>query len=154
MSNAIGLKSLLNADGSIEMPTTGPGVRQPVCVIFTSLSCTLKALERAAQLANPLQSGIEIVAVESVPFALPLDEPPVPFGFLVRRLQEMAAKFPEQIKVSAYLCRDQMAALNRVLNRSFPVVIGIRKAWWLSREERLARKLRHAGYNLILVEAE
>jgi hypothetical protein len=111
-------------------------------------------LEKASQLANPLQCGIEILAVEAVPFALPLDNPPVPFEFLVNRLKEMAARFPQQIKISAYLCRDQLEALTRVLNRNSPVVMGVRKRWWPTHDEKLARKLRSAGYTVILVETE
>ena len=66
----------------------------------------------------------------------------------------MAAQFPVQIKISAYLCRDPLEALKRILNRNCPVVMGVRKRWWPTRDERVARKLRRAGYNVILVETE
>jgi hypothetical protein len=154
MSTAIGLERLLSIDRKIEMQAIGPGFRLPVFVIFTSINRTLKALEKAGQLANPLRTRIEIIAVQTVPFTLPLDEPPVPFEFVVRRLEEMANQFQEQIKISAYLCRDSSEALKCVLNRNCPVVMGVRKRLWPTRDERLARKLRRAGYNVTLVETE
>ena len=85
---------------------------------------------------------------------LPLDEPPVPFEFVIRRLKETTENFPMLLGISAYLCRDPLVALKRVLSRNCLVVMGLRKRWWPTRDERLARKLRHAGYNLISVEAE
>jgi len=154
MSTAIGIEKLISIDSEILMRAINPGFRLSVSVIFTSINRTLIALEKASQLAEPLKSGIEILAVQTVPFALPLDEPPVPFGFVVRRLKEMVAQFAVQIKISAYLCRDQLEALKRVLNRDYPVVMGVRKRWWPTRNKRLARKLRRAGYDVILIETE
>jgi hypothetical protein len=34
------------------------------------------------------------------------------------------------------------------------VVIGSRNRWWLAREKRLARKLRHLGHQVIVTEKE
>ncbi len=125
-----------------------------VFVIFTSMNRTLKAMEEAAQLTKPLGARIEVLTAQVVPFPLPLNDPPVSLEFVVRHLEEMAAGFPQKIRVSAYLCRDPMEAYKRVLNRTCPVVIGIRKRWWPTRDRRLARKLRRAGYDVILVETE
>ena len=154
MSTVIGLEESFTTDRKIEMQAIGSEFWLPVYVIFTSIACTLKALEKASQLANPLRGRIEIIAVKSVPFTLPLDEPPVPFKFVVRRLEEMTSRFPESIRISSYLCREPLEALKRILNRNCPVVMGVRKWWFPAREERLARKLRRAGYNFILVETE
>jgi hypothetical protein len=154
MSTAIGLEKSIGVDRAIDLRVVSPGFRLPVFVIFTSINRTLKALEKANQLAKPLQTGIVILAIQMVPYSLPLDEPPVPFEFVVRRLEEMADQFPEKTKISAYLCRDPMEALKSVLKHNCPVVMGIRKRWWPTRDERLARKLRHAGYDVILVEME
>jgi hypothetical protein len=154
MSTAIGLEKLFKIDSDVKPQTIGSGSGSPVFVVVTSIDHTLKALEKASQLAEPLQSRIEILAVEEVPFALPLDNPPVSSEYLVRHLEEMAARFPQPIKISAYLCRDQLEALTRVLNRNCPVVMGVRKRWWPTHDEKLARKLCSAGYNVILVETE
>ena len=131
-----------------------PEPKISVFVIFTSANRTLKALEKAGELAKPSGAGILVVAVQTVPYPLPLDRPPVPFESVIRRFVEMAGNFPESPKVSAYLCRDPLEALKRVLSADSTVVIGIRKRWWPTCDERLARKLRRAGYTVILVETE
>ena len=57
------------------------------------------------------------------------------------------------IRFSAYMCRDPLAALNRILIPNSLVVMAVPgKSLWPNRDERLARKLRRAGYDLILVE--
>jgi len=152
MSTAIGLEKLFRIDHNMKPQAISFGFGSPIFVVFTSIHHTLKALEKASELAKPLRGGIEILAVETVPFALPLDNPPVPSEFLVKRLEEMATRFPGQIKISAYLCRDRLEALTRVLDRNCPVVVGVRKRWWPTRDGRLAQKLRRAGYTVILTE--
>jgi hypothetical protein len=154
MSTAAVLEKSIGAGSETNLPALNQGVDLPVVVIATSLNRTMKALEKADQLARPLRTGIEILAVQTVPYMLPLDEPPVRFGFVVRRLEEMAARVPEQTKISAYACRDRVEALKRVLNPHCPVVIGVKKKWWPTEDKRLAGKLRRAGFNVNLVETE
>ena len=111
-------------------------------------------MEKAREIARPLGANVVVVAVQVVPYPLPLDRPPVPMEFVVRRFQERASEFSGRTLVSAYLCRDPLVALKQILNPNCPVVMGIRKKWWPTRDERLARKLRRAGYEIILVETE
>jgi hypothetical protein len=123
-------------------------------VVFTSLDWTLKALEKAREIAEPVEANIVVAAVQVVPFPLPLDRPPVPMEFLVRRFEEKANEFPEGTQIQVYLCRNPMEAFKRILKPNCPVVIGLRKRWWPTRYGRLARKLRRAGYDVILAETE
>jgi len=125
-----------------------------VFVVFTSVDLTLRALEKARAMARPLGASIVIVAVQVVPFPLQLNEPPVSMEFVIRRFEEEAGEFSENTSVSAYLCRDAIEAFKRILNPKCPVVIGIVKRRWPTREERLARKLCRAGYDVILAKAE
>jgi hypothetical protein len=154
MTNAINVFQSIGIDSKSKLQAINANYRLPVFVIFTSIDRTLKALEKACEVAKPLQTRIEILVVQTVPYLLPLDDPSVPLEFIVKRLEEATAQFPEQIKISAYLCRDLLEALKRVLNRNCPVVIGIGKKWWPTSDERLARKLRRAGYDVVLVETE
>jgi hypothetical protein len=153
MSTALGVEKPISFDSETKPQIINSGFVQPVFVVFTSINRTLNVLEKASQLAKPLQGGIEVLAIQTVPYSLPLEDPSVPSQFLVSRLEEMAAQFPEQIKISAYLCRDLLDALKRILNRNCAVVMGVRKRWWPTRDQRAARKLRRAGYNVILVES-
>jgi hypothetical protein len=154
MSTAAVLEKSIRAGSGINLPALNQGFDLPVVVIATSMNRTMRALEKADQLARPLGTGIEILVVETVPYALPLDEPPVRLGFVVGRLEEMAARIPEQTKITAYTCRDRVEAVKRVLNPHCPVVIGVRKRWWPTHDKWLVRKLRRAGFNVNLVETE
>jgi hypothetical protein len=53
-----------------------------------------------------------------------------------------------------YLCRDSSETLLAVLKPRSLVVIGGRRRWWPTREERLAKKLRGAGHEVIFAELE
>jgi hypothetical protein len=145
---------IFEEDKEPKLQTASPGLSLSVSVIFTSMNWTLKALEKALQLANRLHTGIEILVLQVVPFALPLDKPPVQVEIFAKGLEEIASRFPGKTQISVYLCRDRGEALKRILNRNYPVVMGFRKRWWPSRDERLARELRRGGYDVQLVETE
>ena len=131
-----------------------PNCSRSVVVIFTSANRTLKALESARSLAKTLCRPIVVLATPVVPYPLELEEPQVPFNFKIRNFAETAKQYPEDISVVAHPCRDRLEALKQVLPPDSPVLVGIRKRWWPSRDERLARKLSRAGYNMILVNQE
>jgi hypothetical protein len=155
MSITAGFKKSVGIAISDDEPQcVSPDSQASVFVIFTSAKRTLKALEKAGELANSLGAGIVIVATQIVSYVLPLDEPSIAFEFAVRRLEIMASQFPLKTQVSAYLCRNPLEALKRILTPDSPVVIGVRKRWWPTRDEKLARKLRRAGYVVTLVETE
>jgi hypothetical protein len=154
MSTAIGLVKSISIDDKTELEAIGAGSRLPVFVVFTSLDRTLKALERATQLAKHRNTEVEIVDMQTVPYSLPLNDPSVPSEYISRHLSEMAAQFSESIRISTYICRDSLDALKLVLNRDCPVAIGVRKRWWPTRDGRLAQKLRRSGYNVISVETD
>lgn len=140
--------------GEPEIHCIVPEPETAVYVIFTSINWTLKALEKAREISRPFGVNIVVVIVQVVPFPLPLDKPPVPMEFVTRCFEKKVEEFPEEIKISAYLCRDPMVALKRVLNRRDPVVMGVRKTIWPTRDKRLAGQLKRAGYGIILVETE
>jgi hypothetical protein len=155
MSTVLSIEKFGFIDGETRPEAISIEALLPVFVIFTSMNGTLKALEKASQLAQPLNSGIEMLAVQTVPYALPLDMPFVSSEFLARRLEAMTARFSNPIRISTYLCRDPVVAFRHILNRNCQVVMGIRKkSWWPTRDRRLARKLRRAGFDVILVESE
>ena len=131
-----------------------PELGLSVYVVFTSIPWTLKALQKAREMAEPLGAKVVVVAAQAVPYPLPLDRPPVPMEFVVRRFEEMAGISHGKIHLAAYLCRDLFEALKSILNPHSPVVMGTKGRWLPNREERLARKLRRSGYDVILVRSE
>jgi hypothetical protein len=131
-----------------------PNCARSVVVLFTSANRTLKALESARSLANTLCLPIVVLATPVVPYPLELEEPQVPFNFKIRNFAETANQYPEDISVVAYNCRDRMQSLKQVLPTDSPVLVGIRKRWWPTSDERLARDLERAGYSVTVVETE
>ena len=124
-----------------------------IVVIFTSSSATIAALMRAGSLAKSLNADITLIVPQVVPFPLPLTSPPVLLDFQESRFREIAEGIPVEIGVHLYLCRDKLETLKEVLQPRSLVVVGGRKSVWPTREERLARKLRRAGHDVIFTES-
>jgi len=145
----------------ILVPATGrpahPAVEEKdrrlnVAVVFTSVESTLAALQEAGTLANSLGARIQLVVPQVVPYPLPLDSPPVLVEFNENRFRVMASKSPVETSVHIYLCRDRFETLVSVLQPGSIVVLGGRERWWPTKEKRLARKLRRAGFEVFFKE--
>jgi hypothetical protein len=74
--------------------------------------------------------------------------------FNENRFRVMACECPVETSVQIYLCRDRFETLKSVLQRGSVVVVGGRKRWWPTKDERLARQLRRAGYEVLFQETE
>ena len=123
-----------------------------IAVVFTSVDSTLAALKEAGNLANSLGARITLVVPQVVPFPLPLETPPVLVEFNENRFRVMASESPVETGVQIYLCRDRFETLVSVLKHGSIVVLGGQHRWWPTKEERLARKLRRAGYEVVFKE--
>jgi len=123
-----------------------------VTVVFTSVHATIAALQKAGTLAESLGARVTLVVPQIVPFPLPLTSPPVLLEFQEKRFMEIASESPVDVNVQLYLCRDGMETLKKVLRPHSLVVVGGRKRFWPTLAQRLARKLRKAGHEVILSE--
>jgi hypothetical protein len=74
--------------------------------------------------------------------------------FNENRFRVMASESLVETSVQVYLCRDRLEALTSVLKPGSIVVLGGKKRWWRTKDERLARKLRRAGYEVLFKETE
>jgi len=119
-------------------------------VLFTGLPGTLAALRKATELAHGLDARLRLVVPQVVPYPLPLASPPVLLEFNQRRFQAIAAAQPVATHVEIFLCRDVDTVLIEVLPQGSTVLIGGRKRWWRTAEERLARRLQRMGHHIIL----
>jgi hypothetical protein len=131
-----------------------PEPQLEVSVFFTSREQTLKALRKAGDIARPVGASIVVLVAQTVPYPLPLDKPPVRLDCVIRRFEKIARQYPVKTQVRICLCRDPLEMLKSTLSADSLVVVGTRKGWWPTREARLARKLRRAGYEVILEETE
>jgi hypothetical protein len=128
--------------------------RLNIAVVFTTVDATLAALRKAGALANRLGAHITLMVPQVVPYPLPLESPPVLIDWNERRFRVIAEESPVDTTVRLYLCRDRVAALLNALSPQSMVVLGGPKRWWPTSETILARKLRNAGHEVILVETE
>ncbi len=145
-------------------PATGrPGLpeidredsRLDIAVVFTSVEYTLAALRHAGALANRLAGRITLLVLQSVPYPLPLTSPPVLIDWNERRFRVITEASPVDTTVRLYLCRDRDETLKKALGQRYLVVLGGPRTWWpFTAEERLARKLRRSGYEVVFIETE
>lgn len=120
-----------------------------VVVPFTDFSGTLAALSLAAQLGRNLDARINLVALQTVPYGLELTRPPIALEWLEERLRDLALRSPIDIHVDIILSRDAKWALRHMLKPYSLVVIGGRRRWWRTKEQRLAETLRHDGHRVM-----
>jgi hypothetical protein len=117
----------------------GAGGQVEVVVVHTAIPTTLVALKTAATLAKGLSARVRLLVPQVVPYALPLEHPPVPISFTERRFRTVAEK----------------AA---VLRPRSLIVVGARSTSWWSRawpsaETRLARRLRRLGHQVVFANS-
>ena len=126
--------------------------RLNIAVVFTSVRSTLAALKEAGDLASQLGARITLIVPEIVPYPIPLEAPPVPVAFNEHRFRVIANESPIETQVQIYLCRDRLVALKSALKPGSIVVLGGPKRWWPTKDERLARDLRGAGFEVVFKE--
>lgn len=119
-----------------------------VSVIFTDIAGTRAALRMAEELALKLRARIHLFQPYEVPYALPLNKPPIRVEFLEAQARELARGTHLNVAVQILLCRDRKRALGVLLKPDSLVVIGGRKRWWPTPSQKLARALRGAGHDV------
>ena len=125
-----------------------------VNVLFTDDEGTRTALKQAVDLASGLDAATRIIVPYIVPFPLPLNDPPVPLNFTCERIQCLAGSVGADPYVDLYLCRDRVDLLQKILPPESIIVIGARKRWFPTRAERIARRLRKQGCDVLLARYE
>jgi hypothetical protein len=123
-----------------------------VHVIYTDPQGTLAALQAAEALASQLQARITLLAAHAVPYHLPLNSPPISIQFAKSRLIEIAQQGQLHTSIEIYICRDRTFCLFQALTSKSVVILGARKRWWPSKDIRLAKRLRSAGHQVILIQ--
>ena len=136
-----------------QAPATDSG-RLRIYVLFTEMRETLVALQSAAALSTGLPAEIALIVPLLVPYPLLLEEPPVPLGFLCRRITQLAAAVTTEIEAYVYLCRDPASTIAAALRPQSLVVIGRRNRWLFGRSRRVARKLQHLGHHVVLADCK
>lgn len=147
-----GEESWSPAIGLPGLPETGSERRLEIAVVFTSAASTVRALRAAATLARGLNAHVSLIVPQVVPYPLPLEKPPVPLDFTVRRLLEIAGATSTQTTIRLYLCRQRAETVIAALKPRSIVFIGARKRLWRTKEQTLAHRLRRTGHTVVLAE--
>ncbi len=126
-----------------------------VTVLATTEEGTTAALNAARWLAVDLDARITILKMEVVPFRFPLYRPLVSLKSTISQQHSLVRRSgarEEDVDFQIRLCRDCESGLQSVLRRPALVVIGGRRHWWVSGEEKLQRALRRLGHHVIFID--
>jgi hypothetical protein len=134
--------------------TSGSDGQLEVALLFTAREATVSALEKTTAFLTGLNARINLVAVQTVPYTLALNHPPVSVSFNEQRLQDIVSESPIETTAHLYICRCPFETLTSVLMPGSILVVGTRKRWWPTWERKLARKLESAGFRILLLEVD
>jgi hypothetical protein len=156
---SLAIEKILAPASGYPTQSTGDAADQTlnISVVFTSLESTLVALKEAGNLASSLGAHITLLVFQIVPYPLSVETPPVLLEFSEERFRVIANKSPVETSVQIYLCRDRFETLTSVLKPGALVVVGGRQRrwpWWATKDERLSRRLRRAGCEVLFKERE
>lgn len=119
-----------------------------VNVLYTGESGTSMALAAAAQLSRGLGGTVHLIALQPVPYPLPIDCPPVSAEWLAEDIQRLAAAQSCPADYELVFCRNRRQTLLERLQPNSLLVLGGEPRWWRW-ERRLARAARRAGHEVL-----
>jgi hypothetical protein len=122
-----------------------------VNVVYTGLPFTPETLRAASKLASGLGARVTVHVTHVIPYPLALKCPPVPVEFAEDALLQMARGLAVETDIRVYLCRDRTETIRHALRPDSVVVIGNRRRWWPTREQKLAELLKRDGHRVILI---
>ena len=138
--------------GSLE--TDGYAEELDVVVPYTEWSVTDRLLKRAAALTAGLNARLTLVAVHTVPYPATFECPAAVHAYLVEQLVDLASRCPLPVNPQVVLARGRTEGFAYVLKPESIVLLGARKHWWRTEEERLARSLARDGHKVVLLHVE
>jgi hypothetical protein len=138
--------------GSLE--TDGYAEELDIVVPYTEWSVTDALLKRAAAFTAGLNARLRLVAVHTVPYASPYGCPAAVHAHLVEQLVDLAGRCPLPVNPQVVLARGRAEGFAYVLKPESIVLLGARKHWWRTEEEKLARSLARDGHKVVLLHVE
>lgn len=131
----------------------GFGTELEVHVIFTTWLGTQTALRTASQWARCLGARIVLWTPQVVPRQFSMTAPPVSIAFTERRLQSLVLACCEdlEIVIRVCLCRDGEQCLLSALEPDSVVLVGGKKRWLPTREQKLATLLHSYGHRVLFI---
>src|SRR5713101_4086449 len=129
--------------------------RLRVYVVATTSEGTRSALLAAQRLAAGLDAHIVLLVPHVVSYVVPLESPNEDPTVLIDECRALAASAGVDAFVRLCLCRRPIDVFQTLLGDGSTIVLGGRCGrWWPSAAQRMARRLRREGYDVVFVEAE
>ena len=129
-----------------------PSPELAVYVPYTTSELTRAALTAVAAFTGNLGAHVLLVAVQIVPFPLPLNRPPVSLSFVEQKLRAAACEIELPVITQVVIARDREVAFDRAISPGSLVVLATKKRWWPTQQVKLARLLARAGHSVTLLE--
>jgi hypothetical protein len=148
------LERRLAAGLSEKLEAGGVSSSQNIAVIFTTIESTLSALREAAVLASQLDAHLTLIVPQVVRNPFLLTTRPTPLDRRQKRFHVVAGQCSVETSVRVCSCRSPEMLPQSALDPHSLVVIGRPRTWWPTREGRMARKLRRAGFEVIFAKAK
>ena len=147
--HVLGLDALASR-GSWERP--GRSHELSVFVPYTTSDLTRAALSAVVAFTRNLGAHVSLLAVQVVPFPLPLDRPAISMSFFEQELDAVARSIEVPVDAHVIIARDRELALDRGIAPGSLVVLATRKRWWPTAQTKLARLLARTGHSVALLE--
>jgi len=124
-----------------------------VNVIFTTWHGTHAALRAASRWARCLDARIVLWSPQVVPRQFSVTAPPVSRAFMEQRLQSLVGAYCEdlEIVIRVCLCRDLEPCVLNVLEPDSVVLVGGKKRWLRTQEQKLACLLHAIGHRVLFI---
>jgi|SRR5438270_4319074 len=135
--------------GSLEID--GPLDELEVVVPYTEWAVTDALLKRAAALTAGLSVRLMLVAVHTVPYPATFGCPTATHAHLVEQLVDLASRCTLAVDAQVVLARSREEGFRHVLKPESTVLVGSRKHFWRTAEERLAKALVADGHKVALI---
>lgn len=120
-------------------------------VPYTEPAVTRAVLERAAALTAGLNARISLVAVQALPYPTPFVCPTAIYSYLVDQLVDLADGCPLPVAPQVILARSREEGFRQALKSETTVLVGTRRRFWRTAEERLAKSLLADGHKVVLL---
>ena len=123
-------------------------------VLFTQPEATLAALGEAGRLSQQLSARICLLIGVSVGYPAPLTSAWGQVNAAKVRGRQIATSTGLPLDIRVFLCRDEVTAFSEYLPPKSIVLVGGRRRWWRSHEQRLATRLSAAGLNALFMNTK
>ena len=153
------MRPIVNGVVNIKRPSSVGVATEPptaerhlsVHVIATTPPGTRAALKQAAACVADLDAYIVLLVPQVVPYVQPLDQPAHSPSLVGQRFLDMAGTIGVDVTIRVCLCRSASSVAS-VLPDDALVLVGGRRRWWRTREQRLAAELTDCGFRALFVD--